>query len=90
MDSIAQNKMEKCLNELKSLPRVEIHKRHRVGDRHLEYLSEEHYWELFDWEMYVNHWEFIEAWGLEMNAQSYGRWVSTYKPPCWFALKIKL
>jgi hypothetical protein len=82
--------MEKCLNELKSLRRVEIHKRHRVGDRHLEYLSEEHYWELFDWEMYVNHWEFIEAWGLEMNAQSYGRWVSTYKPPCWFALKIKL
>lgn len=73
--------MEKCLNEL----RVEIHKRHREGDGPLEYLSEEHYWELFDWEMYVNHWEWIETWGLEMNAQAYDRWVTTYKPPSWGA-----
>lgn len=73
--------MEKCLNEIKL--RVEIHKRHLEGDRGVQYLSEEHYWELFDWEMYVNHWEFIEAWGLEMNAESYGRWVNTYKPPSW-------
>lgn len=79
--------MEKCLNEIKGLKRVEIHKRDQKGDGDLDYLSEEHYWELFDWEMYVNHWELIQAWGLEMNPMSYGRWLSMYKPASWKATK---
>jgi len=79
--------MENYLNQINSLKRVEIHKRHRESDEPLLYLSEEHYWQLFDWEMYVNHWEFIEAWGLEMNPHSYHRWLTTYRPPSWRATK---